>query len=174
LGPVMDQRVRELVVISLLAAWPAKHAASLATSARSENHANRKSTEQWNGRSFVRTIKRDYVRVSPCPVADTVMHQLSAWINHYNEVHPRKALGYRSPREFIKAHGTFGGYNSQSVTRPSSCNSRVTIRRFVIFITASMKSVWQLIGRRHWQQRIAWAAREREWWAAPIGSARTG
>src|SRR5262249_43253131 len=31
--------------------------------------------------AFVRTIKRDYVRVSPCPDADTVMHQLSAWIN---------------------------------------------------------------------------------------------
>ncbi|HEY6604199.1 MAG TPA: integrase core domain-containing protein, partial [Xanthobacteraceae bacterium] len=45
--------------------------------------------------AFVRTIKRDYVRVSPCPDADTVMHQLSAWINHYNEVHPHKALGYR-------------------------------------------------------------------------------
>src|SRR5262245_66559695 len=49
---------------------------------------------------------RDYVRVSPCPDAQTVMHQLSAWINHYNEVHPHKALGYRSPREFIAAHGS--------------------------------------------------------------------
>jgi putative transposase len=56
--------------------------------------------------AFVRTIKRDYVHVSPCPDAQTVMHQLSAWINHYNEVHPHKALGYRSPREFIAAHGS--------------------------------------------------------------------
>ena len=56
--------------------------------------------------AFVRTIKRDYVRVSPCPDAQTVMHQLSAWINHYNEVHPHKALGYRSPHEFIAAHGS--------------------------------------------------------------------
>ena len=46
------------------------------------------------------------VHVSPCPDAQTVMHQLSAWINHYNEVHPHKALGYRSPREFIAAHGS--------------------------------------------------------------------
>src|SRR5262249_23920221 len=38
--------------------------------------------------------------------ADTVMHQLSTWINHYNEVHPHKALGYPSPREFIAAHGS--------------------------------------------------------------------
>ena len=55
--------------------------------------------------AFVRTIKRDYVRVSPCPDAVTVMHQLSSWITHYNEVHPHKALGYRSPREFIAARG---------------------------------------------------------------------
>ncbi len=31
------------------------------------------------------------------------MNQLSAWITHYKEVHPPKALGYRSPREFIAA-----------------------------------------------------------------------
>ena len=41
-----------------------------------------------------------------CPDAHTVMHQLSAWITHYNEVHPHKALGYRSPREFIAALGS--------------------------------------------------------------------
>ena len=26
-----------------------------------------------------------------------------AWITHYNEFHPQKALGYRSPLEFIAA-----------------------------------------------------------------------
>jgi putative transposase len=54
--------------------------------------------------AFVRTIKRDYVRVSPRPNAKSVMRQLPSWITHYNEVHPHKALGYRSPREFIVAH----------------------------------------------------------------------
>ena len=33
------------------------------------------------------------------------LHQLSSWFAHYNEVHPHKALGYRSPREFIAARG---------------------------------------------------------------------
>jgi putative transposase len=56
--------------------------------------------------AFVRTIKRDYVRVSARPNAETVMRQLSTWIEHYNEVHPHKALGYRSPREFIAARGS--------------------------------------------------------------------
>ena len=54
--------------------------------------------------AFVRTIKRDYVRVSPRPNAESVMHQLPSRITHYNEVYPHKALGYRSPREFIVAH----------------------------------------------------------------------
>ena len=35
--------------------------------------------------AFVRTIKRDYVRVSPRPDAKTVMRQLPAWIAHYND-----------------------------------------------------------------------------------------
>jgi putative transposase len=56
--------------------------------------------------AFVRTIKRDYVRVSFRPDAETVMRQLPAWLAHYNEVHPHKALGYRSPREFIKVQST--------------------------------------------------------------------
>lgn len=51
--------------------------------------------------AFVRTIKRDYVRVSPCPDARTVIAQLPKWFEHYNTVHPHSALGYRAPREFI-------------------------------------------------------------------------
>lgn len=56
--------------------------------------------------AFVRTIKRDYVRVSPAPDAETVLRQLPKWLTHYNEVHPHKALGYRSPREFINTRST--------------------------------------------------------------------
>jgi putative transposase len=52
--------------------------------------------------AFVRTFKRDYVRVNPCPDAYTVMKSLPEWFEHYNELHPHKALGYRSPREFIR------------------------------------------------------------------------
>ena len=67
--------------------------------------------------AFVRTIKRDYVRVSPCPDAKTVMHQLSAWINHYNEVHPHKAdiVHPVSSSQLTEARDrvrSFGGYNT--------------------------------------------------------------
>lgn len=51
--------------------------------------------------AFVRTLKRDYIRVSPIPDATAVMKQLPAWLDHYNELHPHRSLGYRSPREFI-------------------------------------------------------------------------
>jgi putative transposase len=51
--------------------------------------------------AFVRTLKRDYVRVSPMPDAEAVLRQLPLWLAHYNELHPHRALGYRSPREFI-------------------------------------------------------------------------
>ncbi len=51
--------------------------------------------------AFVRTLKRDYVRVSAVPDAKSVLNQLPVWFAHYNELHPHRALGYRSPREFI-------------------------------------------------------------------------
>jgi hypothetical protein len=47
-----------------------------------------------------------------------VLRQLPSWITHYNEVHPHKALRYRSPREFIALtkeldHAwSFRGYNT--------------------------------------------------------------
>jgi putative transposase len=50
--------------------------------------------------AFVKTIKRDYARVSARPDAASVLRQLDSWFEHYNTVHPHKALGYRAPREF--------------------------------------------------------------------------
>ena len=51
--------------------------------------------------AFVRTIKRDYARVSSLPNARAILKLLPKWFEHYNNVHPHRALGYRSPREFI-------------------------------------------------------------------------
>lgn len=50
--------------------------------------------------AFVKTFKRDYVSVNRRPDAISVLERLSEWFQHYNEVHPHKALGYRSPRNF--------------------------------------------------------------------------
>lgn len=51
--------------------------------------------------AFVKTFKRDYVEVNPAPDAETVLAQLPFWFDHYNNLHPHKALGYQSPRDFI-------------------------------------------------------------------------
>jgi transposase InsO family protein len=53
--------------------------------------------------SFVKTFKRDYVYVHDRPDAQTVLSQLSAWFEDYNESHPHKALQMKSPREFIRS-----------------------------------------------------------------------
>jgi putative transposase len=52
--------------------------------------------------AFVKTMKRDYARVSRRPDAASVLRQLDCWFEHYNSTHPHKALGYRSPREYRK------------------------------------------------------------------------
>ncbi|SCZ13424.1 Integrase core domain-containing protein [Microvirga guangxiensis] len=56
--------------------------------------------------AFVRTIKRDYARVSSYPDARSVTAALPGWVAHYTQLHPHRALGCRSPREFIAARQT--------------------------------------------------------------------
>ena len=56
--------------------------------------------------AFVKTFKRDYVRVNPLPDATTVLQQIAGWFDDYNQNHPHSGLGMRSPREFIRAHAT--------------------------------------------------------------------
>jgi putative transposase len=46
-------------------------------------------------------MAEEFVRVNSKPDAQTVIAQLPAWLDHYNEVLPHRALGYRSPCEFI-------------------------------------------------------------------------
>jgi putative transposase len=55
----------------------------------------------WFGSALVKTFKRDYVSVNAVPDAQRVIDQLPIWFEHYNCFHPHKALGYRSPKEFI-------------------------------------------------------------------------
>jgi putative transposase len=53
--------------------------------------------------AFVKTFKRDYVRLNLRPDAPAVMAELDRWFGDYNEMHPHRALGMRSPRQFIRA-----------------------------------------------------------------------
>jgi transposase InsO family protein len=58
------------------------------------------------GEAFVKTFKRDYVRVNPLPDAATAIAQIPGWIDDYNEIHPHSGLAMRSPREFMRAMAT--------------------------------------------------------------------
>ena len=60
---------------------------------------------QSNGISeaFVKTLKRDYVEITPLPDARTVIGLIGSWFEDYNENHPHSGLKMRSPREFIAA-----------------------------------------------------------------------
>ena len=53
--------------------------------------------------SFVKTFKRDYVRVNPLPDAIIALRQIAGWFLDYNENHPHSGLKMRSPREFMRA-----------------------------------------------------------------------
>src|SRR3954449_10122575 len=53
--------------------------------------------------SFVKTFKRDYVRVNPLPDAITALRQIAGWFLDYNENHPHSGLEMRAPREFMRA-----------------------------------------------------------------------
>ena len=46
------------------------------------------------------TFKRDYVARMDLRDVKTVLAQLSAAFEHFNEVHPHSSLKMRSPREF--------------------------------------------------------------------------
>ncbi len=49
---------------------------------------------QSNGMSeaFVKTLKRDYIRISALPDAETALRLIDGWIEDYNEIHPHSAL----------------------------------------------------------------------------------
>lgn len=49
------------------------------------------------GRLLVNTFKRDYVGRMDLADARTVMAQMGAAFEHFNEVHPHSALKMRSP-----------------------------------------------------------------------------
>ncbi|KNC92571.1 transposase [Trabulsiella odontotermitis] len=53
-------------------------------------------------RSFVKTMKQDYISIMPKADSRSALVNLAVAFSHYNEHHPHSALGYRSPREYIR------------------------------------------------------------------------
>jgi hypothetical protein len=91
--------------------------------------------------AFVRTYKRDHVGVSDCADAQTVLRSLPAWFTHYNEVHPHRALAYRSSGSSsvpssqsdlpdpsgAKTHGGCGCPTGGGAARQHSCRGALLV-----------------------------------------------
>ncbi|HFU9996014.1 TPA: IS3 family transposase [Escherichia coli] len=73
-----------------------------------KNTAVRSSESNGIAESFVKTIKRDYISVMPKPDGLTAAKNLAEAFEHYNEWHPHSALGYRSPREYLRQQASNG------------------------------------------------------------------
>ncbi|MDY1815311.1 integrase core domain-containing protein [Klebsiella pneumoniae] len=58
--------------------------------------------------SFVKTMKRDYISIMPKPDGLTAVKKTAEAFEHYNEWHPHSALGYRSPREYLRRRTSNG------------------------------------------------------------------
>ena len=53
--------------------------------------------------AFVKTLKRDYLNISPVPDGPTALAQIPGWVEDYNECHPHSGLKMLSPREHRRA-----------------------------------------------------------------------
>jgi putative transposase len=51
--------------------------------------------------AFVKTFRRDYMRINPLPDARTALSRIDHWMEDYNSEQPHSQLGYRSPQEYI-------------------------------------------------------------------------
>ena len=52
--------------------------------------------------AFVKTLRRDYARLTLLPGAEAAMRLLPGWFEDYNTVHPHSGLRMLSPREFLR------------------------------------------------------------------------
>ena len=76
--------------------------------------------------AFVKTFKRDYVRVGLIPNAAAALALIKSRMEDYNTVHPHSRLGYQSPREYILSQPSrvrFDGVNSSSEAGRHPCPS---------------------------------------------------
>nr|WP_097337597.1 integrase core domain-containing protein [Escherichia coli] len=53
-------------------------------------------------------VQRDYISIMPKPDGLTAAKNLAEAFEHYNEWHPHSALGYRSPREYLRQRACNG------------------------------------------------------------------
>jgi len=74
--------------------------------------------------AFVKTFKRDYVRVNPIPDAATALALVDIWMKDYNTGHVTHPASTSCPNP---SRVRFNGVNSTGSRRPSSCSSWMLI-----------------------------------------------
>ena len=84
--------------------------------------------------AFVKTFKRDYLRISPLPDAPSVLRQIAGWIDDYNEIHPHSALRMRSPKALSEPKPSSRVSGERGALHPlprhlSLCLQSIAIRR---------------------------------------------
>lgn len=80
--------------------------------------------------AFVKTFKRDYVRVNPIPDATSALAAITDWMDNYNEFHPHIRLGCRSSREYPRAYPLHVRFNGEHFTLLSFADMRCATRVF--------------------------------------------
>ncbi len=74
---------------------------------------------QSGGEDFLRELTQfmlNYISIMPKPDGLTAVKNLAEAFEHYNEWHPHSALGYRSPREYLR-HRTRNGLSDKRCPR---------------------------------------------------------
>ena len=80
--------------------------------------------------AFVKTLKRDYVRVHPLPNAEAVLNLIGEWIEDYNGIHP---------------HSGLNGASLVSSSRPKPRQPRYAVKRGLVhYGSHGLRSNWGL------------------------------
>lgn len=85
--------------------------------------------------SFVKTIKRDYISIMPKPDGLTAAKNLAEAFEHYNEWHPHSALGYRSPREYLRQRASNGLSDNRCLVFQGATSVILTLHLRTAFVS---------------------------------------
>lgn len=92
-------------------------------------HAGQRPQSIGISEAFVKTLKRDYVQMTPLPDAQTVLGLIEGWIEDYNDNHPHSGLKMRRQREFIAAQTATARVSGETGPRAMSRSSTVPLAR---------------------------------------------
>ncbi len=90
--------------------------------------------------SFVKTIKRDYISIMPKPDGLTAAKNLAEAFEHYNEWHPHSALGYRSPREYLRQRASNGLSDNRCLEIGANTENNVIVFHNLLFLSDRLLS----------------------------------